>query len=188
VAVSERDTRLRVSRSEVTVVVDVQLARPGTVTSAANGVVTHVDGVEAHDYGRLVRELEEAGGMTVSLTERLTVPGPPAILCTRYDFDLEDHPDSSYGRTVLMDAPGNAIVLVAGLRLLGAVMEREFLAWRSGGPVRLDRAVMARRDIAESMNAVGDSIYTLDEYCYLRRDDWISLPQVLNHYLRHGSS
>ena len=121
--------------------------------------------------------------MTVSLVERLAAPEPPAILCTRYDFDLEDHPGSSYGRTVLMDAPGNAVVLVAKLGLLGAVMERESLTWHSGGPVRLDRAVMARRDIAASMNAVGDSVYALDEYCYLRRDDWISVPQVLNHHL-----
>ena len=40
--------------------VDVRLARPGMVTSAADGVVRHVDGVEAHDYGRIARELEGA--------------------------------------------------------------------------------------------------------------------------------
>ena len=104
--------------------IGVHLRRPEPATRRTSEGVSVIDGVTAHAYDRFARELEEAGGMTVSFVD----------------------PDRPY---------------------------------------RLDRSVMARRDIAESMDAVGDRVYSLDEYCYLRRDDWTSLPQVLNHYLCH---
>lgn len=165
--------------------IGVHLRRPEPATRRTSEGVSVIDGVTAHAYDRFARELEEAGGMTVSFVDPYVVPDEPDILCTWSDFDLEQNPASTYRRTILMETPGNVVLLVARLGLLGAVMNSEYMEWVADRPYHLDRSVMARRDIAESMDAVGDRVYSLDEYCYLRRDDWTSLPQVLNHYLRH---
>lgn len=164
----------------------VYIARPGLVVGHSHSYfqgLSYIDGVRYKAYARFACELEQAGGLRVAVVHRTALPDEPDLLLDESDTHLASRSALVRSHALLLETAGNSFLTVARLGLLGAVTWEGMDRWRNGDTSSLGQSIVGRRDIAESMGAVGDSILGPKTYCYLSRSDWTSLPQAINWLL-----
>ncbi|MFJ7219133.1 hypothetical protein [Amycolatopsis sp. NPDC098790] len=163
----------------------VYIVRPASIVVRAGHGEQTINGVAHFAYDRLAAELNGIGGLHAELAERDDIPQVPGKSVLDHSMGyIADESLAQRSITLLLEAERNSFLQVAQLDLLGCVTADGMQKWRHEETTELDRSLVGRRDIAESIDAAGGKILGPQTYCYVTRPDWTSLPAAISEYLR----